>query len=82
MSLTFALLLAALPVRETPKPADPISDKLRFEIALAQRNYMVLKEQLDQIAAHVAEKTKEAEAACAKVNKKWSKESFSCEAKQ
>jgi hypothetical protein len=44
--------------------ADPITDRTRYEIAAAQRDYLVAKQQLDTATARLKEKLEQAEKTC------------------
>jgi hypothetical protein len=61
-----------------PKPSDPITDRLRFEIAVAQRDYVIAKNQYDAAMERLRAKTSEAEALCQAAGKKFSPDSFAC----
>ena len=63
--------------QETEKP-DPISDRLRYEIAVAQRDYFLAQLQADRAAAQVRSKIEAAQKACAGVEKTFSVETFAC----
>jgi hypothetical protein len=54
----FAVLAAA---QDGNPPADPISDHLRYEIAAAQRDYLIAKLQFDQAAAQLRGKLESAQ---------------------
>ena len=75
------LLSAALMFGEdAPKAAaDPISDRLRFEIALLQRNYLDAQLRLEHAQSQLALKTTEAQKACATQDKTWHADTFSCQ---
>jgi hypothetical protein len=44
--------------------ADPISDRMRYEIAAAQRDYLIAKQQLDTAGSRLKEKVDLAQKAC------------------
>jgi hypothetical protein len=58
--------------------ADPVSDRLRFEIALAQRDYVIAKQQLDVAAARLKEAVEKAEKACSSQKASFDAEKFFC----
>lgn len=66
----------------TLPPVDPITDRLRYEIALAQRDYLAARQQLDAIQRNMLAKTAEAEKACAGQQKAWSADAFTCVAEK
>jgi hypothetical protein len=63
------------------EPSDPITDRMRFEIAAGQRDYLIAKQQLDQAAANLRAKLDAAEKACGEAGKTYNIESFSCKEK-
>lgn len=69
-------LLAAAVSAEAP--SDPITDRLRFEIAVAQRDYVLAKLQYDSAKEHLRGKTAEAQAACDAQGQQFSPEQFRC----
>jgi hypothetical protein len=61
-----------------PKPSDPITDRLRFEIAVAQRDYVLAKQQYDAAMERLRAKTAEAQTACEDQGQQFSPEQFRC----
>jgi hypothetical protein len=70
--------LAALAGAQSEAPPDPITDRLRFEIAKAQRDYVIAKQQYDAATERLRKKTAEAETACAADGKAYAAEAFRC----
>lgn len=72
-------VLAALAGAQTAsKSPDPITDRLRFEIAVAQRDYVAAKAAYDIAMDRLRAKTAEAESLCHAAGKKFSQERFEC----
>ena len=80
MKTIIAVLLLSVSLAAEDKPAatDPVSDKLRFEIAVMQRNYLVAKAQMDSMSQQIEEKQKQAQQVCASAGKDWKPETFTC----
>lgn len=55
---------------------DPITDKMRYELAAAQRDYLIARQQFEQAAALVRTKLGEAEKACGA--RRFDMQSFHC----
>ena len=55
--MVFALTAAA-------QTADPISDRMRYEIAAAQRDYLLARQQFDLASSTLREKLGQAEKVC------------------
>lgn len=73
------LMTAGLLSAEAPKSeADPVSDRLRFEVALAQRDYLMAKAELDKASQKLQEKYQVAIKACQSAGKEWKTEAFTC----
>lgn len=60
-----ALLIAASVFGQEKPPAGSLADRTRYEVAAAQRDYLLAKQQLDQAGAKLQKVTAEAEKACA-----------------
>ena len=73
------LIVAAASGQDAEKPADPITDKLRFEIAISQRNYLDAQLRLEHAQTELLSKTSEAQKACATQDKIWDAGSFTCQ---
>lgn len=71
------LLFAGLAFAQT---SDPISDRLRYEIAAAQRDYLIARQQLENAQKKMADKTAEADKICSAQKKVFKAETFTCEA--
>lgn len=76
------LIISALACAAVANAPTDISDRLRFEIALAQRDYVIAKAQFEAAAARMQAKTAEAERLCAEAGKRYSPEQFACVAPQ
>lgn len=57
---------------------DPISDKLRFEIAVAQRDYVGAKAEFERTVTALKNKSAEAQSACSQAKKIFDVAAFSC----
>ena len=57
---------------------DAIGDRLRYEIAAAQRDYVMARQQLDRVQAQLLAKTGQAEKICAAEQKVFNLETFTC----
>jgi hypothetical protein len=79
VSLAFLVTVAALG-QEAPS-ADPITDHLRFEIAVAQRNYLDAQLRFERAQNQLLLKTAEAQKACTTQDKMWQADTFTCEKK-
>jgi hypothetical protein len=58
------LAMLAFAMFAEDKAADPISDRMRYELAAAQRDYVIAKQQVDIATARLKEKFEQAEKAC------------------
>jgi hypothetical protein len=73
------LVVTGLAMAGQPNPpTDPITDRLRFEIAVAQRDYVLAKQQYDAAMERLRAKTAEAEALCKTTGKTFAPDRFAC----
>ena len=74
-----ALLTLLIAAAASATDADPITDKLRFEIAITQRNYLDAQLKFEHAQNELLAKTAEAQKACATQDKTWDADSFTCQ---
>jgi hypothetical protein len=58
-----AVLVFTMFAQDKPAP-DPISDRMRYELAAAQRDYVIAKQQFDTATLRLKEKLEQAEKTC------------------
>jgi hypothetical protein len=58
-------VLAVCTIAGAAQEKDPITDRMRYEIAAAQRDFLIAKQQFDAASAHLKEKIEQADKACA-----------------
>lgn len=58
--------------------SDPITDKLRFELAVAQRDYLLAQQAFDKATENLKRKISEADKACEGVKKSFDIGTFAC----
>ena len=63
-------------------PADPITDRLRYELARAQRDVLIAKQQYDAAAAQLKMKMDEANRLCMAQNAAFEPVNFTCNAEK
>ena len=71
------LALGTLGAQET----DPVTDRVRYELAAAQRDYVIAKQQLDAATVRLREKLDLAQKACAAHNAAFDVAQFVCSPK-
>ena len=76
-NLPLLVLLLVQRTDDQPKP-DPISDRLRFELALAQRDYFVAANRAEQLMSAVQAKIEQANRACAGAGLTFDAAKFAC----
>lgn len=57
---------------------NPLSNQLRLEVAMAQRNYLALKQQTDQALEVIRSKVEQAEKVCAEAGQSFDAQSITC----
>lgn len=80
MPIKIGALLALACIAGADEPS-PITDRMRYELAAAQRDYLVAKQTYDQAVTTLKAKIDSAEKACAALDKHFSVESFDCAGK-
>lgn len=77
LSRILPLMLTFPPIGASDAP-DPITDRMRYEIAAAERDYLSAKIQLDLAAAQMKAKLDAGNKACAAVDKTFNADSLAC----
>ncbi|PWT72945.1 MAG: hypothetical protein C5B60_08815 [Chloroflexi bacterium] len=57
---------------------EPITDRMRYEIARAQRDYLIAKQQFDLAVTQLRSKLADAEKACADAGRAFNGDSLTC----
>lgn len=58
------VILVAAALCVFAQESDPITDRMRYEIAAAQRDYVIARQQMDTAGARLKEKLDQAQKAC------------------
>jgi len=77
-----AVFLLVLIPAVSQEPADPISDRLRYEIAAAQRDVLIVRQQFDGASQRLKDKMAQAETACAQQGATFDLVRFACAPKE
>lgn len=76
---TIVVALATLSVAET---TEVVTDAMRADIAVAQRDYLLAKMQLQYAQTLVEKRITEAQTACTTIHKTFSMDTLKCEGKK
>jgi hypothetical protein len=76
--LLFLCFVATGEAKRKPVVNDPVSDKLRFEIAIAQRDFVSIQGPYIQALNKLRDKVSEAEKVCQVIKKRFSPDTFEC----
>ena len=73
------LAIAAAAIADDPKkPESPITDRMRYELAVSQRDFLAAKQAYDQAAGTLRAKLEQLNAVCAKEESSFDVQSFEC----
>jgi hypothetical protein len=72
------VLLGSVSFAASAEKADPVTDRMRYEIAAAQRDYLIAKQQLDIAAAQLRTGIEAGNKACEAAAKIFSVDSLAC----